>query len=250
MHTNWRFFSNKSRYHKQKIHCKNLIIPQYTPNHSLTSEKDWLLCLPHPFYKPLASNTWVACWVSIPFQICSFYYFKGTESLPALLHKYIFLADVSQTYTWGENLFDCFVSSRRATTSTLRGRASELPEDEECFSYTAELGSLKVHTSVNKPAQTLLSKLCSGDKRASLALLCNSALAIISLIQLPKANDRNYTGCDTEAQGNHHTMKIHCRNPHLHWWAWCTAMWVIFFFPPSILALSQFFKVKPGELFS
>lgn len=93
--------------------------------------------------------------------------------------------------------------------------------------------------SITKPDQTPVSKLCNGDKRASLALLCNSTLAMTSLIQLPKANERNHTGCDTEAQDNHHTIKIHCRNQHLHWWAWCTAMKVIFL-PLSILALSIF----------
>lgn len=77
------------------------------------------------------------------------------------------------------------------------------------------------------------------DKHAPPALLCTRALAMISLIQPPKAKKRNqnHTGCDTEAQGNHHTIKIHCGNQHLHWWAWCTAMWVIFF-SLYILALS------------
>lgn len=77
------------------------------------------------------------------------------------------------------------------------------------------------------------------DKCASLALLCNSVLGMISLVWLPMANKRNHTGCDAEAQGKHHTNKIHCRNQHLHWWAWCTAMCVVIF-PLSILALLIF----------
>lgn len=90
--------------------------------------------------------------------------------------------------------------------------------------------------SINKPAQTPVSKLHNGENRASLVLLCNRALAMISLVRLPKANERNHTGCDTEAQGNHHTIKIHCRNQHLHLWAWCTAICIVIF-PLSILAL-------------
>lgn len=43
------------------------------------------------------------------------------------------------------------------------------------------------------------------------------ALAVISLIQLPKANNRNHTGCDTEDENNHSTIKAYCRNQHLHW---------------------------------
>lgn len=74
-YTIWRFFSNKSRYGTQKIHCKNLTIPQYTPKlSSFTHLRKKIGCFfcPNPFYKPLASNTWV----SILFQIHSFYYFK------------------------------------------------------------------------------------------------------------------------------------------------------------------------------
>lgn len=110
---------------------------------------------------------------------------------------------------------------------------------EVCIAHGIAQGLRGCCISIKTPAQTPVSKLCNGDKCTSLALLCNSVLPMISLVGLPNANKRNHTGCDTEAQGNRHTNKIHCRNQHLHRWAWCTAMCVTIF-PLSILALLIF----------
>ena len=71
-------------------------------------------------------------------------------------------------------------------------------------------------TSITKSVQNPVSKLCNGDTCASHAFLYNCALAMISLSQLPKANDRNHTGCDAEDQNNHSTTTARCRNQHLH----------------------------------
>lgn len=50
----------------------------------------------------------------------------------------------------------------------------------------------------------------------------NLALMMISLTWLPKANDRNCTGCDTEDQNNNITIEAYCRKstlpfPSLGW---------------------------------
>lgn len=46
----------------------------------------------------------------------------------------------------------------------------------------------------------------------------NLALMMISLIRLPKANDRNCAGCDTEDQNNI-TVEAYRRNQHFRFWA-------------------------------
>lgn len=131
------------------------------------------------------------------------------------------------------------INADRPSFSTVRGWVSVLHQNCALWRCVTAQGLWSCCIFITKPAQTPVSELCHGDKHAPPALLCTRALAMISLIQPPKAKKRNqnHTGCDTEAQSNHHTIKIHCGNQHLHWWAWCTAMWVIFF-SLYILALS------------